>query len=165
MLPTTAGTIVADCAVQSATSCQRVLATLRLVSGSPLALAPSEAYAAALDGVISKLNAVRHSVASRISHLKTPLAVARAETRMANAQTAAAASLSDVAAGAAAGANTALADALLRAASAFHALALAASERNRRAFGAGEASLVQATKAENAAYTQLAELGYRTGPS
>jgi ATPase family associated with various cellular activities (AAA) len=166
--PTTAGTVVAVCAPRGAGpgfggQCEKVLSTVRLVSGRPLTPGPDATYGAALDGVIARLEAARSRESARLRAAKSPGAVEQAATALAAAHTAAASAVLRMNAGQAAAANSALGKALQTTAAAYSALDRAAATRNQSGYRTAGAELTRANAAVTAAYAQLSRLGYNVG--
>jgi hypothetical protein len=166
VLPTTGGTIVGDCLASVLgggfdSSCQGVLATLRLSSASALSLTPSATYTSELDHALIPLNRVRLAHSPQINTARSRLAVARAARALANAHATAAASLGTADAGVATAANAALVTALSQTADAYRALARAALRENRAGYQRAQAALARAGSAVTTAYAELQSLGYR----
>jgi hypothetical protein len=164
-LPSTVGTILGECVTGGARpsfarSCERVLATLRLSSGSLLPLGVSVSYAHALNQAISTLNAVRSGAGAQLHAPGNAGARAKAAASLAAAHAAASAAVSRLDAGPASTANSSLASALTLAANAYTALARAAAHSDVRAYASAEVSLANATSAMAAALAQLGRLGY-----
>jgi hypothetical protein len=162
-LPTTAGTIVAECVGAFDASCQSVLASLRISSGTALPLTPSASYASALDGVLIPLRSLRSGLGPAARGGRSTGAAAGAAARLTAVYTVAANRVQALDAGVAAAANAALAGALAHTADAYRALAraLAASGRRGPASQSALAALAQADGAAAAAYSELAYFGYR----
>jgi hypothetical protein len=166
-LPTTAGTLVGVClksgaAASFAGECERVLGTARPTSGSVLALGPSATYAANLNAAMSTLNLVRTSADPRLRGARTPAAQAKAADELAAAHKTAATTVSGLSAGPAQAANLNLAAALLSTATAYAALARAATRNDTRGYATAGASLTRAQTELDAAFAQLSRLGYAT---
>lgn len=169
-LPTSAGTVIGDCMTARATrqfagNCARVLATIRLASGSVLGSGVSMTYAAALNKVITTLNGARAGAGTQLHAARTAAAAASAAGALAAAHAAAANAISHLNAGpaSAANANKSLARALSSLAGDYNALANAARTGNSGAYASALASLRPANAALSAALAQLAALGYRVG--
>jgi hypothetical protein len=166
-LPTTAGTIVADCSPGSASgfvaSCERTLGTLSLIAATPLPLAPNPAYAFALIRIITGLNSVRVAAGAQLAGARDPGVVVAAANRMADADAAAAASLRRLPAGVASVPNAALATSLTQSADAYRALARAEIRGNSGAYAAAKTSITRAQAAADGAYEELFRLGYLVG--
>ncbi len=167
-LPTTVGTIIARCVTPPGSlaftgSCERVLATTRLISGKPVPLGPSAVYAQALNEAIAKLNVVRRLAGSRLRQATTATAQAAAATALALAHTRAASSLGRLDAGPVKAANLRLIGALRETGAAYTALAAAASRNDSAAYKSAQASLARANAALDSAFAQLNQLGYRVG--
>jgi hypothetical protein len=167
-LATTRGTIGAVCAAQTPSqsftaSCERVLATLRLNSGSALAPRIDARYALALNAIVSKLNGTRRALGPKLS-TGSLASRTRAAQQLATAHAGAAAStarLSPHDAGLVA-ANRALGSALGETAAAYGELGRAITDRRQAAYRSAEAHLGAGASALGAAYARLRGLGYRT---
>jgi hypothetical protein len=169
LLSTTKGAIGAVCAVQKPSdsftaTCERVLATLRVTSGSALAVRIDAGYAMALNAVLTKLNAARSGLGPKLSAGSLPArAQAAQQLAAAHAQAATAVTrLSPHGRGLAA-ANRALVSALEQTGSAYRALAGAITGRRQAAYGSAEGQIAAGTRALDAAFTRLRGLGYRIG--
>jgi O-antigen/teichoic acid export membrane protein len=168
VVPTTVGTVVGVCLTPKATaglasSCERTLGSLRLASGTFLPLGPNTTYAAALNSVISQLNAVRVSAGSQLRTASDADGQAKAADVLAAAHAAAASELTGLSAGSAAVANSALATALTLIAAAYRALANAAARDDAHGYATATALLGRSTSALNSALAQLRTLGYEVG--
>jgi hypothetical protein len=166
VLPTTDGTVVADCLAGVLndgfdSSCQGVLATLRLSTASALSLTPSATYTSDLDHALLPLNLARQARSRQLNTARSRLGVARAARALANAHATAAAKLRTVDAGVASAPNAALVTALTQTADAYRALARAALRGNRRGYQRAQAALARANSDLATAYAQLQSLGYR----
>ena len=111
--------------------------------------------------MIGKLNRVRASVGAQLSKAHTARTAADAAAQLAVAHATAASDISTLNAGSAATANSALATALHDTGDVYNALARAAKAGNKRRYDAARAALEPANQAVAAAFTQLAQLGYR----
>jgi hypothetical protein len=165
-LPTTTGAVIGACIAPHAdsaftSSCERLLATIKLPSGSVLAVGPSVSYAAALDSVISKLNAVRVGAGSKLRSARDAQAQAAAANQLAAAHGEAASAIARLNAGSVSAANRAVATALRMVGDGYAALGHAAAANNARGYAAASASLTGATTALNSAFDRLGQLGYR----
>jgi hypothetical protein len=167
MLGTTAGTIGAVCTTPTPSSaftatCERVLSTLSLTSGSALAPGVDTQYALRLNAIVTKLNAMRSSAARglRTGSLRTR---AQAAQRLAAAHAAAAAAAGRLSpqGGALAQANRTLVSALDQTAVSYRALGRAITDRRQAAYRGAQAKLEVDVRALDAAFTRLGELGYR----
>jgi lipopolysaccharide exporter len=164
--PTTVGTVLGVCLTRHAppgfaASCELALASLRLASGTVLALGPSSSYAAGLNAVLSKLNAVRSSAGSQLRSARDASAQARAAEVLAGAHAAAASALLRLDAGTATAANSAVATALRMTADAYRALARAAVSGDAGGYSAASESLTRAANALESALARLNSLGYQ----
>jgi hypothetical protein len=164
-MPTTRGTIVAVCKSEGASSgfmgsCERVLGTMKLTTGSALRLAVSTNYGRALNSALSQLNTIRLTAGAQLAAAKTARQQAAAAARLAHAHAQAASALEHIGAGVAPIANGAVAKALVMTANAYSALALAATHNNARAYSAARAEIAHTTHALNLAFGQLRGLGY-----
>jgi hypothetical protein len=169
LLDTTKGAIGAVCAAQKTSesftaTCERVLATLRLTSGSALAARVDAGYARALNAVVTKLNAARSDLGPKLSTGSLP-ARAQAAQQLAAAHAQAATSVARLSPDGSAltVANRALVSALERTGSAYQALGRAITGRGQAAYGRDEAQIAAGTRALGAAFTRLRGLGYRIG--
>jgi hypothetical protein len=165
-LPTTMGTIVGVCMTAGPSSgfagkCERVLATLRLTSGSVLPLSPTASYGNIVSAAFGTLDAVRLAAGSQLRRARNGRALARAATQLALAHGTAASALSHLNAGLASASNSALATALAQIAAAYRSLAHAAARGNARAYRSAKASVTRSEAALSAALDQLTKLGYR----
>lgn len=169
LLDTTKGAIGAVCAAQKPSesftaTCERVLATLRLTSGSVLAARVDAGYAKVLNAVVTKLNAARSSLGPELSTGSLP-ARARAAQQLAAAHVQAATSvarLSPRGSGLTA-ADRALGSALQQSGSAYRALGRAITGRRQAAFVSAERQIAAGARALNAAFVRLRGLGYQAG--
>jgi hypothetical protein len=169
LLDTTKGAIGAVCATRKPSesftaTCERVLATLRLTSGSALTARIDAPYAMALNAVVTKLNAARSGLGPKLSTGSLP-ARAQAAQQLAAAHAQAAASvthLSPHGLGLTA-ANRALVTALEQTGSAYRSLGRAITRRRQTAYGSAEGQISAGTRALGAAFTRLRGLGYRVG--
>jgi hypothetical protein len=163
-LPTTIGTITAICSadgqsVPFTSSCERVLGTLQLTSGSVLSLVVDPGYALALNRILAQLNSVRRSEGSglRAASVQTRI---RAASALAKAHAAAASSARHISAVDLSVANQSLVAALDMSAAAYRALATAATKLDVAGYGRAEAEIAAATRALDAAFARLRQLGY-----
>lgn len=169
LLDTTKGAVGAVCAAQKPSesftaTCERVLATLRLTSGSVLAARVDAGYAKALNAVVTKLNAARSSLGPELSIGSLP-ARARAAQQLAAAHVQAATSvarLSPQGSGLTA-ADRALGSALQQSGSAYRALGGAITGRRQAAYVSAERQIAAGARALNAAFIRLRGLGYQAG--
>jgi hypothetical protein len=169
LLGTTRGTIGAVCAAQKPSetftaTCERVLGTLQVTSGSVLAPAVDAGYALQLNTAMATLNAARRALGPKLSAGSLP---ARAQTaqRLATAHAQAATSamrLSPAGRGLQT-ANRAIVSALGQTASGYRALGRAISGRNQAAYGSAEREIGAGARALGAAFARLRGLGYRIG--
>lgn len=167
LLATTRGTIGAVCSAHKpsaafTTTCERVLATLRLTSGSALALGIDTAYAVRLNAIVAKLNRARSAVGPG---LRTGSLQARAQAAQrlatAHAQAATAAGRLSPAGAGLAKANRTLVSALDQTAAAYRTLGLAITNRRQAAYRIAQAKLAAGGRVLGAAFTRLGALGYR----
>jgi hypothetical protein len=163
-LPTSAGTVTAVCIAPTFTtrftsSCERVLATLKVTAGDVVSIGVDPGYALQLNRILGQLNAVRRSAGPglRSSRVRTR---ARAASALATAHAQAATAAGHISVGQVSSANAALVTALRRNATAYQALARAAAKANVPAYGRAQAAVVAAGSGLTAAYTQLRQLGY-----
>jgi serine/threonine protein kinase len=157
-LPTTAGTVVGVCVLPSSgasvvgAECERILASLKLTSGSALALGPSQAYAAKLGDALRTLNTARARAGARLAKAGTAAAQATAAASLARAHEQAAAAVRGASPGPAEQASDAsVAAALTRIAGGYGAMAGAARGGNRSAFDEGRRTVTRETAALAAA--------------
>jgi hypothetical protein len=167
-LPTTAGTIVAACVAPAGSAgvmsaCERILATIKLASGSAQLLAPSATYARALSAVIGKLNPVRSRAAAQLRSAHDPASQLRAAQTLAAAHAAAATAVSRLQPGAARAANAAVASALRAVSAGYGLLAKAAQRNDVRAYGQAQKTVIHANRALTSAFVGLAQFGYQVG--
>ena len=165
-VPTTIGTVLGVClpgrAIRSFVgSCERSLATIRLASGTVLALGPIPSYARALDVVIRRLDTVRRGVGSQLLAARAPRTQARAADELATAHTEAAAALVHLDAGSATDANAAVAAALKSTGQAYGALGRAAAADDIQDYRGASAALTEARQRLDAAVAGLSAFGYR----
>ena len=169
LLPTTAGTIGAVCAADKPSAaftatCERVLATLRLTSGSALALGIDTGYALKLNAIVATLNSARRAVGPGL--LTGSLqARAQAAQRLAAAHAAAAAAAARLSPAGAdlTKANQTLVSALGQTAAAYRTLGQAITGRRQAAYRDAQAKLAAGARILGAAFTSLRGLGYRIG--
>jgi hypothetical protein len=169
LLNTTRGAVGAVCAAQKPSEsftaiCERVLATLRLTSGSALAARVDAGYAMALNAVVTKLNAARSGLGPKLNTGSLPArAQAAQQLAAAHAQAATAVTrLSPHGSGLTA-ANRALASALEQTGSAYRALGRAITGSRQAAYSSAEGQIAAGTRALGAAFARLRGLGYRIG--
>jgi O-antigen/teichoic acid export membrane protein len=167
-LPTTIGTILGVCSMPSthrgfAAECERVLATLKLASGTPVVPGPSPVYASSLNRALATLDAVRRRAGTRLNIARTPAAVTQAAGELASAHDAAASTVARLNAGSAAGANAALAKALSLTGAAYSDLRRAAARGDRAAYRRAASALRGAGGAVQSALAELSSFGYRFG--
>jgi hypothetical protein len=169
LLDTTKGTIGAVCAAQKPSqsftaTCERVLATLRLTSGSVLAARVDAGYAQALNAVVTKLNAARSGLGPKLSSGSLQ-SRAQAAQQLATAHAQAAASAFRLSPGESglAATNRVLVSALRQTAAAYQALGRAISDRRQAAYRSAEAQIAASAGALDSVYTRLRGLGYRIG--
>jgi hypothetical protein len=165
--PTRVGTVLGLCLARNpspsfSSSCERVFGTLKLSSGT-LALGLSPSYASGLNAAINQLNGVRSRAGSQLSHAGDARLQAAAATELSTAHAGAASALLRLNAGVATAANSAAAAALRMMSQSYAAFASAAAHADVARYGTARASLTNATKALNSAFTQLRALGYRLG--
>ena len=163
VLPTSAGTITAVCSAPKFTtrftsSCERTLSTIKLTAGDVLAIGVDPGYALELNRILGQLNDVRRSAGAglRSSRVGTR---ARAASALATAHARAAAAAGHLS-GQVSSANPTLVSALQHNATAYQALARAASKDDVPAYGRAEAAVASAGSGLNAAFTELRQLGY-----
>jgi hypothetical protein len=166
-LPTTVGTVIGVCIPQGAprfpSSCEAILATMRLVSATALPPGQDESYAAALNTGINKLNEAGTKAVALLSSARTARAQAEAAAELATAYGDADAALRALSAGPAAAANSAVVVALRTTADAYAALAAAAARNDTRAYRTASSTVVRANAALLSALSRLRSFGYRVG--
>jgi hypothetical protein len=167
LLATTSGTIGAVCAAQTpnetfTATCERILGTLRLTSGSALTPGIDTGYALALNGIVTKLNRARSTLGPKLSAggLQSRARVAQQLAAAHAGAAAAAGRLSRTASGLTA-ANRALVSALDQTAGAYRELSGAITHRRQAAYRSAQGHLATAALALDAAYARLRGLGYR----
>jgi hypothetical protein len=163
-LPTTAGTITAVCSASSpsvtfTSSCERVLATVRVTSGTALSLTAHPGYALELNRILDRLNSVRTSAGSGLASgdVRTR---GRAASRLATAHAQAAASAQGITVAGVSAASRPLVAALSMSADAYRALARAAARQDVSGYRRAQASVARATRALDDADAQFRRLGY-----
>jgi hypothetical protein len=163
LLPTSAGVITAVCSAPSFTvrftsGCERVLSTIKVTAGEVLPIGVDPGYALELNRILGQLNHVRRSAGPglRSSNVGTRARAASALSAAHDQAATAAGHLSSQVSPA----NGALVTALQRNATAYRALAQAATKGDVPAYGRAEAAVASAGTGLNAAFTQLRELGY-----
>jgi ATPase family associated with various cellular activities (AAA) len=167
-VPTTAGTILGVCSPHGASAgftatCERVLATLHVASGSVLVPGPSPSYGAALDRVVGRLGSARAAEGARLRGAHDPRTVVAAADALSRSHAEAAAAIGRLDAGEASAANTALAEALKMTGDAYAALARAAAHRSTSGYRSARVALGRASRAVSVAYAGLGKFGYRVG--
>jgi hypothetical protein len=165
LLATTRATIIATCSSPRpnemfTAACERVLRTLRLAPGVKIAENVDAAYALELNQILATLNEARLSNGPDL--LKRDLTTrAHAATRLARAESKAAAAARKLPAGIAVSANDTLVAALREASSGYDALARAALAHEANGYERAQHTLGQAQKRLTGAFKDLARLGYR----
>jgi hypothetical protein len=165
LLATTRATIIATCSSPRPSemftaACERVLGTLRLARGVKIAQNVDAAYALELNQILATLNEARLSNGPDL--LKHDLATrAHAATRLARAESRAAAAAKKLPAGIAVSANDTLVAALREASGGYDALARAALAREATGYERAQHTLGQAQRRLTGAFKDLARLGYR----
>lgn len=164
-LPTSTGTLTGICSAPGGTvaftsTCERVLATVRLTSGRALSLTVSTDYAFQLNRILTHLGAVRSSAAAGLRS-SNPKIIAAAASKLAAADASAAAQARHITGSGVSAANDQLADALDMAARAYGGLTGAANALDTAGYQRAQASIVRAAAALDAAYAQLRRFGYR----
>jgi hypothetical protein len=167
-LPTSSGVVVGACKSAStetqrfASDCERVLGSLRLLSGRALPLGPNPAYAASVASVLTRLTAPQRSGEAQLRNAKTPNAQSRAAARLSRTYASAGAELAKVVSGPAERTvNTQIVRGLSAAASAYSSLADAAAHNDKRAFGTATKAVAAANRQLRRAASTLSALGYR----
>jgi hypothetical protein len=167
LLNTTNGTVGAVCAAQKPSesftaTCERVLGSLKLTSGSVVAPPVQAGYALQLNAAVAKLNAARRALGSAIS-TGSLAARAQAASQLAAAHARAAVSTARLSpdGGGLTAANRALVSALGRTAAAYRALGRAITDRRQAAYNSAEGQIQASGRALDLAYARLSALGYR----
>lgn len=167
LLDTTNGTVGAVCAAQKPSelftaTCERVLASLKLTSGSVVAPPVQAGYALQLNAAVAKLNEARRALGPALS-TGSLAARAQAARQLAAAHAQAAASTARLSpdGGGLTAANRALVSALGRTASAYRALGRAITDRRQAAYRSAEGQIQASSRALGLAYVGLRGLGYR----
>jgi serine/threonine protein kinase len=166
-LASSSGAVVGVCVLPSsgpgvvATDCERILGSLKLTSGSALALGPSRTYAATLSHAMSTLNSIRASAGAQLAKAGTAKAQAAAAERLARAHEQAAAAVRAATPGSAErSANAAIAAALSRIAGGYAAMAAAAHANDSGSYDGARRTVGNATIALTGALRELQKLGY-----
>ena len=167
-LPTTVGTVLGVCLQGSggasfASTCERIVGSIKLASGSVLGIGPSASYASGLSSAITRLNAARSAPASQLRNARVPAAQATAAAALATAYLNAASAVTSLQAGTAQSANLAVAGALRSTGNAYAALGRAAASSDATGYASATKSVTLAQSALSAAFSQLAKLGYAVG--
>lgn len=167
LLPTTRGTVTGVCSAQRqvmafTSSCERVLATLRVRAGSALSLTTDLAYALKLNRILTQLNATRKSYGPGLVNPDNK-ARAGAAGRLAAANARAARAVGHMTGAPVSVANRNLAGALRAEAAAYGALSRAAGANDVGGYASAQAAIGRADSRLDSAYAQLRRLGYRVG--
>jgi hypothetical protein len=167
-LASTSGAVVGVCVLPSsgagvvAADCERILGSLKLTSGSALALGPSQTYATTLSRAMSSLNSVRASAGAQLAKARIAKVQAAAAERLAQAHEQAAGAVRAASPGPAEkSANTAIAAALSRIAGGYAAMANAARDGDSAAYNGARQTVGSATAALTSALQALRKLGYQ----
>jgi hypothetical protein len=167
-LPTSSGVVVGTCKRPAtepqsfASDCERVMGSLRLLSGRALPLGPNRVYAAAVASVLTRLAATQRAGESRLRNAKTPAAQSRAAARLSQAYASARADLAKAAPGPAERLiNTQIIHSLASVASAYSSLSAAASHNDKRGFGRATKGVADASRQLRRGVSMLSALGYR----
>jgi hypothetical protein len=166
-LPTTAGTVIASCVAPTAnatlfaSTCERAVGSLRLQSAEAVTLTANPAFARALGGVVTTLDAARGADGRRLAAARHPADQAAAARRLAQAHEAAAKSAARLSPGpVGSDANAAIVAALQRLGSAYGSLAQAAADNDGRKYAAASTAITRADAALEAAFGRLRQDGY-----
>lgn len=167
LLPTSRGTITGVCSAQRqvlsfTSSCERVLSTLRLRSGSVLSLTADLAYALKLNRILAPLNAARKSAGPGLENFNNKVR-AGAAGQLAAASARAARSVRRMTGVPVSVANRDLAAALSAEAAAYGALGRAAGANDLGGYQRAEAAIGRADARLRVAYDRLRRLGYHVG--
>lgn len=167
LLPTTLQTITAVCSATRpsaafTSSCERVLATIRVTQGRELSLTPDAGYALELNRILGRLDTTR-AAAARDLRSSDPKKVAAAAGRLASADTQAASDAHRITGVTVSVANMPLESALKLNAGAYRSLAEAALRHDAGGYQRAQAAVTRSIRALNAVYAQLRSLGYRIG--
>jgi hypothetical protein len=167
LLNTTTGAVEAVCASRKPSesftaTCERVLGSMKLTSGSVLAPPVQASYALQLNAAVAKLNAARRALGPAIS-TGSLAARAQAAGQLAAAHARAAVSTARLSpdGGGLTAANRALVSALGRTAAAYRALGRAITDRRQAAYDSAEGQIQASSRALDLAYARLRALGYR----
>jgi hypothetical protein len=168
VLPAGAGTIFGLCEQRGsdpafAGICERIVGTVRPVSGGLLRVSLAPSYASALTAAMAKFSAARSTAGTALSRARTPKAQAAAAAALATAHFQAAGAVAKLSAGPAQGANLALADALRKTGNGYQALSRAAAGNDARGYAAARSIVSGAATRLGAAFTQLGKVGYVAG--
>jgi ATPase family associated with various cellular activities (AAA) len=165
MLPTTLGTVVAECLERGATAsfastCERIVSTLRLSSGSVLGIGPSASYATGLDRVMAVLTKRVAEATGRLRAARTPVDQAKAANGAAAAYSSAVSAVGALTPGVAAADNQAVQSALRSIAAGYEQLRHAALHDDATGFAAAQRTIATGERGLQTAIAQLAKLGY-----
>jgi hypothetical protein len=165
VLPTTVGTVVAECLAAGAGAgfagtCERIVSTLRLSSGTPLAIGPSAAYASGLDRAMAVLTKRVAEATGRLRAATTPAGQAKAANGAVAAYTSAMRQVGALDAGVASADNQAVQSALGSIATGYGSLRTAALHDDTAGFTASERQIADGERTLQSAIAQLAKLGY-----
>jgi hypothetical protein len=165
VLPTTVGTVVVECLghgapIGFASTCERVVSTLSLSSGTALAIGPSASYASGLDQAMAVLTKRVAEAAGRLHAARTPQGQARAANGAAAAYQSAVSAVDKLDAGMASADNQAVASALGSIAAGYQSLRSAAIRDDAAGFATAERTITSGQSSLQAAIAQLAKLGY-----
>jgi hypothetical protein len=166
-LPTTIGTITAVCSdgtqsVSFTSSCERVLATIKMTNGKVLSLTADAGYALAVNRILGQLNSARTAEAGGLRS-SSASARERAATRVAAADDQAANAAHHITQTIVSLANISLEAALRLNATGYRALARATSRNSQTGYVAAQSEVSQSQTALNGVYAQLRGYGYKIG--
>ena len=163
---TTAGTVLAACLPNGAAAsfgadCERVLSSLKLSGVSAVGLGPSSTLASQLSATVGTLNKAVSAGQGRLRSAGKPGQQAAAASQLATAYTQAASSIRKLDAPSTASvAVSALAASLAKSGHDYAALSRAASHNDGHAYTAAGKAIRADSGSVNAAFAQLAKLGY-----
>jgi hypothetical protein len=164
-IPTTAGTVVAFCQPQGASTafasnCERVVGSLQLSSGSIRGLGPDSSYGSKLSAAIGKLNSQQASASSQLAKATKPGDQAKAAAALAAAYHQAATAVKHLQAGTATTTNAAIAASLGKTGDGYAALQQAAAHNDGKGYSSASHQISSSLSDLSSQMGQLAKLGY-----
>ncbi len=168
VLPAAAGTIFGLCEQHGsnrafAGTCERIVGTVRPVSGGLLRVSLSPSYAAALTAALANFSAARATAGITLARARTAKAQATAAAALATAHLQAAGAVAKLSAGPAQAANLALAAALRQTGAAYRTLGRAAARNDAGGYAAARSIVSGAVARLGTAFSQLGKVGYVAG--